>query len=202
MKCMTAHSIKSIESSLCLALGLAVMSSGCVTGHVLESARRHEEVVEFKSACQDENHLYLRYRTHKDTEFGKEVSRHDREAAIRLETLRNSAGQPVDEIMVTRKVLDSGVWERCREVALTRVATDPASARVAKNGLALVPGESDRWLVELDPQAPPVVLPKGAFTHRSTAPWVWFVVPPALVADAIVSPVLVVIGVPVFSFGD
>ena len=202
MKCMTARFIKSARLALYLALGLAVMSAGCVTGHVLESARRHEEVVEFKSACQDENYLYLRYRTRKETEFGKVVSRHDREAAIRLETLRNSAGQPVDEIMVTRKVLDSGVWERCREVALTRVAADPTSAGGEKNELALVPSEPDRWLVELDPQAPPVVLPKGAFTHRSTAPWAWFVVPPALVSDAIVSPVLVVIGVPVFSFGD
>ena len=202
MKSMTAHFIKSIESRLCLVLGLAVMSSGCVTGHVLESARRHEEVVEFQMACQDESHLYLRYRTHKDTEFGEEVSQHDREATIELETLRNSVGQPVDEIIVTRKVLDSGVWERCREVALTRVAADSTSAWGAKNGLALVPGESDHWLVELDSKGPPVVLPKGAFTHRSTAPWVWFVVPPALVADVIVSPVLVVVGIPVFSFGD
>ena len=199
---MTAQSIKSIGSSLCFALGMAVINAGCVTGHVVESARLHEEVVEFQRACQDESHLYLRYRTHKATEFGKKVSQHEREATIELETLRNSVGQPVDEIMVTRKVQDSGVWERCREIALTRVAADATSARGAKNGLALVPGESDRWLVELDPKGPPVVLPKGAFTHRSTAPWVWFVVPPALVADVIVSPVLVVIAIPVFSFGD
>ena len=171
-----------------LALAFGASTLGCVSGHVVEAARRHEQVVEFQKACRDDSHLCLRYSARQSTEFGDEVRRQDREATIALEELQNSAGRPVDEIVVEPQVA-AGAWQRCRPVSIARLPGGDS------------PG-SEAWVVKLEPEKRPIPLPKGAFARHSTAAWAWVVMPAALAADAVVSPPLVILAFPVFAFGD
>lgn len=192
---MTARSTRGVglRGLLGLALAFGASALGCVSGHVVEAARRHEQVVEFQKACRDDSHLYLRYRARQSTEFGDELRRQDREATIALKELQNSAGRPVDEIVVEPRVA-AGAWERCQSVPLTRVK--------ASDSEVLPPGAEEAWFVALEPEKHPLRLPKGAFARRSTAAWAWVVMPAALVADAVVSPPLVILAFPIFAFGD
>lgn len=185
-----------------LALSLVGGAAGCVTGHAVDAARRHEQVVHFHAACRDGDLLVLRYTASVSTESGEEVGRHDRVAAIGIETLRSSAGRPVDEIPVERDPADPAVWERCHPIPLQKIGSDSSRAPHRETSEWLPPPDEDAWFVLVDETGPPVSLPTGAFARRSTAPWVWVLLPATLAIDVVVVPPLAILAVPVFAFGD
>ena len=199
---MTARSIRGVALLLCLALGPVGGLGGCVTGHAVDSARRYEEAVHFQAACRDGDRLLLRYTARVSTGSGEEVGRQDRVAAIGIEALRSFPGRPVDEIPLERNLADSAVWKRCDPVPLQRVGSDSLRAPHPERAEWLPPRDDASWFVLVDETGPPVALPTGAFAERSTAPWVWALLPATLAVDVVVVPPLVILAFPVFGFGD
>src|SRR5437867_3981242 len=81
-----------------LALGLG--AQGCITGHLLDAARRIERPVAYRDAVISGDHLVLRYTALVTNDLGEPLTRRERRAAIALADLRRSP--PVEDFPVER----------------------------------------------------------------------------------------------------
>lgn len=175
---------------------------GCVTGHAIEAARLHEHPVQVDAACLDEDRLLLRYQVRVTNEGGEEKGAGDRVAAIGVADLRASVGRPIDEIPVDRATPGPEIWERCQVVSLKQIPRVVSHTERAERAAMRRPELGDVWVVVVKEGEAPIALPTEALARRSTAAWVWPLVPATLVADVVVVPPLVLFAIPIFVFGN
>jgi len=182
---------------------LAALLPGCVSGHLLDAARRRERPVAVTAAAVDGDRLVVRYTAEVQNDAGDRLGTADGAAAIPLATLRAATSPPADAVSpswLSPSRSGSGV-----PVTIERAGRDgggptcggPVLEVVAKDG-------RDTALVWRDaPGAPPhAPVPLAALTRSRTAPWAWPLMPPMLAVDAVLTPVLIVLAPSVMVLGE
>jgi len=184
---------------LALACSVIVLlaAQGCVTGHLLDAARRIERPAAYREASLDGDRLLLRYATLVTDDDGRPLGRAARRVAIAVADLRR-ADVPVERFPV-RHLPDAGPLPG-RPLALT-TGNGPAGGSVLD--------------VEQDPDGRPfrVVLDDagsgapGAFypaalTTRRTALWAYPLLPLSVAIDVATNPVLMFFAPAVIVFAD
>ena len=169
------------SSRILLALGLCLagVSNGCLTGHTLDGARLDETPETILLACRRGEWLDVRYRAVSTREFGEVASRDLRAAAIRIAHLE--------------------AWPRVRVDTIEVIRLDPKEVTNGKNCTA-VPAQLGL------PRAPrpgaPLTIPHGALHRDRTAAWAYPLVPLAVAADALFTPVLAAFWMPYTAMSD
>ncbi len=75
-------------SRLVAPLLLTLGAQGCLTGHLLDAARRREQPVAFRQAFVDVDRLLLAYTALVTDDLGEPLARRERRAALALADLR------------------------------------------------------------------------------------------------------------------
>src|SRR5215468_7788456 len=185
------------------ALALLAVLPGCVSGHLLDAARRRERPIAVTAAAVDGDQLVVRYTAEVQNDAGDRLGTTNGAAAIPLATLRAATSPPADAVSpswLSPSRSGSGV-----PVTIERAGRDgggptcggPVLEVVAKDG-------RDTALVWRDaPGAPPhAPVPVAALTRSRTAPWAWPLMPPMLAVDAVLTPVLIVLAPSVMVLGE
>src|SRR5437870_4429123 len=110
------------SARLVLALALGVGAQGCITGHLLDAARRIERPVAFEDAILAGDHLLLRYTALVTDDLGEPLARRECGAAIALADLRRNP--PVEGFPVQR-LADGAPLDGRRVVLRAPVAAGP-----------------------------------------------------------------------------
>lgn len=187
---------------LALAL-LAAVLPGCVTGHLMDAARRRERPIRVTAAAVDGERLVVRYTAEVRDDDGDPLGTTDGAAAIPLTTMRSAESPLADRVSPSwpspwRAV--GGVpiaVERAPGAGSGPTCAGPLLEVVEKDG-------HDTALVWRDaPGAPPnAPVPLAALTRTRTAPWAWPLMLPLLAVDAVLTPVLVVFAPAVMAIGE
>jgi hypothetical protein len=167
------------------ALLLAAVTSGCVSGHLLEAGRRWERAKVFEAASRDGERLIVRYRARVTDDAGSPLGEGPRRAIVAVESLRGE-GVTADQVTVAQ-VPDTGALPG-RPLAIERA--EPAD-----------PGAPAALVVRDDAEAL-APIPANVFTTTSTAAWVYPLMPLALVVDATSLPVLLFFSPGMIVIGD
>jgi hypothetical protein len=182
---------------------LAAVLPGCVTGHLLDAARRRERPVAVTAAAIDGDRLVVRYTAEVQADDGERLGTADGVAAIPLATLRAAESPPADAV--------SPSWPSSWRsgggvpVAIERAGRGGGEATCAGPTLEVLEADGhDTALVWHDgagapPNAP---VPLAALTRMRTAPWAWPLMPPMLAVDAVLTPVLVFLAPAVMVMGE
>src|SRR5215468_1941103 len=182
---------------------LAAVLPGCVTGHLLDAARRRERPVAVTAAAIDGDRLVVRYTAEVQADDGERLGTADGVAAIPLATLRMAASPPADAV--------SPSWRSPSRpgdgvpVTIARAGRGGGEAICAEPTLEILETDGhDTALVWHDgPGAPPnAPVPLAALTRSHTAPWAWPLMPPMLAVDAVLTPVLVFLAPAVMVIGE
>jgi hypothetical protein len=178
------------------ALVLALATSGCVTGHVLDAARRWERPATFEAASLDGGRLVLRYHTLLSDDDGTPRGVGMRRVVVPVDALR----QADVSAMASRveEIPDRGPLVG-QPLPLVREVADAALPSLEISESA---GGGPARLVLHDGQTtyPPIYA--NAFARSSTAPWAYPVLPAALAVDAVGVPVLLFFAPAVLVTGD
>ena len=181
---------------------LVAMLPGCVTGHLLDAARRRERPIAITAAGLDGDRLLVRYAAEITNDTGRRVGTTESAAAIPLSALRVPAPPAADAV--------SHAWIAPTEVARGQpviVARGVASTTdtCAAASLEVVPGDGrDVALVWRDegtisPWAP---VSTAALTRLRIAPWVWPLLPASVAADVVSGPLLLFLAPTVMVLGE
>ena len=182
---------------------LAAVLPGCVSGHLLDAARRRERPIAVTGAAVDGDRLVVRYTAEVQNDAGDRLGTADGAAAIPLATLRATQSPAADAVAPSwLSPSRSGIGvpvtiERDGHGGAGATCAGPVLEVVAKDG-------RDTALVWRDaPGAPPhAPVPLAALTRSRTAPWAWPLMPPMLVVDAVLTPVLIVLAPSVMVLGE
>jgi hypothetical protein len=175
---------------------LAVLP-GCVTGHLLDAARRRERPLAIDAAVVDGRRLVVAYTAVVTDDLGAPLGRRQRRAAIDLtapERENPGAGEPA----VVR--LADGTSLRGRPLALRERpgGAGQGPALLVERTSGGLPGR----LVLDEPGAAARPVPAGALVETWTAPWAWPLLPVGLAVDLVVDPVLLFFAPAVILMGD
>ena len=182
---------------------LSAVLPGCVSGHLLDAARRRERPIAVTAAAVDGDRLVIRYTAEVQNDAGDRLGTADGAAAIPLATLR-AAQSPAADAVSPSWLSPSGsvggvpvTIERAGHGGAGATCAGPVLEVIAKDG-------RDTALVWRDPPgAPPYApVPLAALTRSRTAPWAWPLMPPMLAVDAVLTPVLVVLAPSVMFLGE
>ncbi len=163
---------------------LAGLLSGCFSGHLLDHARRREQVRTWQEAFVDGDDLLVRYAAVDVDDAGRPAGTTERWATIPLAEVR-AGDRPVDTLTVG--------W-----------LSDADARRRREQAVPIQVVHGDTGLIVLDtPEAVPLPpLPAGAFTRLHLEPWVWPLLPFTLAVDAVGTPVLLLFAPAVITVGD
>ena len=174
---------------------VVLATQGCVTGHLLDAARRIERPVAYEEASLDRDRLVVRYTAAVTGDDGQPIGRADRRAAIALVDLRRT-DVPVERFPV-RHLPDRGPLPG---------RSLPVSARDGTRPVLAVEDAADgrpyRLVVEGAGVDPPGAFYSAALTERRSALWVYPLLPFSLVFDAVTNPVLLFFAPAVIVVGD
>lgn len=173
---------------------------GCVTGHLLDAARRRERALVIERAERDGDRVVLHYVAEVSDDAGTVLGTTAAAAALPLAVLRASEAPRADA--VTPAWRRAGSDPRGRSVSLVREAPEPSSPGPT---LEVVAEEGrDTALVWHDGAGTPpwAPVPAAALTRQRTAPWAWPLAPAALAVDAVVVPVLLFFAPAVIVIGE
>lgn len=178
---------------------LAALLPGCVSGHLLDAARRRERPVRITSAAIDGDRLVVRYSAEVRSDDGDPLGTTDDAAAIPLATMRTAESPRADRVSPSWWVPTGGV-----PVTIERAGSDGAATCAGPKLRVLEKDGRDTALVwEEAPPAPPnAPIPLAALTRIRTAPWAWPLMPPMLAVDAVLTPVLVFFAPAVMMIGE
>jgi hypothetical protein len=179
---------------------LAVALPGCVTGHLLDAARRRERPLTITGATLDGDRVVVQYTAEITDDAGTRVGMTPAAAAIPLRVLRAPVSPRADEL-----VPGSGTVNAVgTPVHVVRGA--PADGPLCAGPLLEVVSEDgrDSALVWHDgPTGPPgAPVPTAGLTRMRTAPWAWALAPAGLAVDAVLVPVLVFFAPAVMVLGE
>jgi len=180
---------------------LALTTPGCVTGHLLDAARRRDLPVSVDEAALDGDRIVLGYAAVVVDDRGRPCGGRARRAAIPLAALRRGG-------------LAAGAGGASAIERLPTAAPLPGITLPLVRGGAAHPAPP---FVELaDPDAggatflrlheagagATAALPVAALTEIRTEPWVYALVPLSTAFDLATVPPLLLLGVPLLVFGD
>jgi hypothetical protein len=178
------------------ALVLGLGSSGCVTGHLFDAARRWEQPAVFEAASLDGDRLVLRYRARVTDDDGDPIGDRQRRVAVAIASLRAAdaptAPPRIDDLpdrgpLAGRPLPLVGEGDA---TALPRIeVSEPSDGGPA---CLVLYAEQGRF-------AP---LYANAFTRSSTAAWAYPLVPVTAAVDAVAVPVLLFLAPAVLTTGD
>lgn len=163
---------------------MALLVSGCFSGHLLDHARRREQVVTWQEAFVDGNDLVVRYAAVDVDDAGRPAGTTERWASIPLAEVR-AGNRNVDTLSVR--------WLSDREAERRRGAGLPVQ---------MVHGDTGLIVRETSESTPSPPLAAGAFTRLHIQPWVWPLLPFTLAVDAVGTPALLLFAPAVISVGD
>lgn len=180
---------------------LATVLPGCVTGHLLDAARRRERPLAITAAALDGERLLVRYTADVTGDTGTPHGTVDGAAGLPLATLRTRTTPAADA--VTPVWVTPARVARGQAVPLVRGAPG-ASGACTGPALEVVHADGrDTALVWHDGGGPPwAPVPAAALTRLRTAAWAWPLVPATLAADAVVVPVLLIFAPAVLVVGE
>ena len=181
-------------SSSAAALTLALLAKGCVTGHLFDAARRIEQPVAYDAAAVDDRRLILRYTAEVMNDDGDPLERRPRQVAVALEDLRRP-DVPVERFPVER--LSDRAPLTGTPLHLGRNGDETPYLEIEHDN-----GRDVRLALHQSNHAPAGVLESAALTRRRIAPWVYPLVPFALVVDVVTNPVLLFFAPAVMVVGD
>lgn len=165
------------------ALTLAsLISSGCATGHLVDRARRWERPLAYERAAIADGRLIVAYTAVETNQFWRRLATHRRSAAVPLAQFAD-AGLTVEAVRVERLPDDYPIAGTPTLLRLTQDAAGPQS------------------LLVLDPDGTAFLHP-AVLTEERIAPWVYPLLPFAVVYDAVAVPVLLVFAPAVIVPGD
>jgi len=180
---------------------LAAVLPGCVSGHLLDAARRRERPIAVTAAAVDGDRLVVRYTAEVQNDAGDRIGTADGAAAIPLATLR-AAQSPAADAVSPSWLSPSG---SVGAVPVTIERGGHGGATCAGPVLEVVTKDGrDTALVWRDPPGAPAYapVPLAALTRSRTAPWAWPLMPPMLAVDAVLTPVLVILAPSVMVLGE
>ncbi|MGH7894641.1 MAG: hypothetical protein ACREQL_08225 [Candidatus Binatia bacterium] len=175
---------------------MALASSGCVTGHLLDAGRRWEQPATFEAASLDGDRLVLRYRALVTDDDGEAIGAVQRRAAVSVDALREgmaTVGAPRIELLPDQGPLDGR--------PLPLVAADDGVAR-PRIEISHPPGGGPARLALYDERGPGAPLYSNAFARSSTAGWVYPLLPVAVAVDVVGVPVLLLFAPAMLTIGD
>jgi hypothetical protein len=180
----------SCTSLRALALGALLLSSGCVTGHLLDLGRRREYLESVREAWVTQDRLVIRYDARVTDDDGRAVGRTERWAAVALADLATTTVPQVEHL---RSWSGAG-----RRVAIRDGTGAPPDApllcvtRVAEENLRLAYEEP----------ADPGVLYANAVTDVWTTPWIYPLMPLTLAFDLVTTPPLAMMAPAILVMGE
>jgi len=187
----------STRRALALTL-LALAAQGCITGHLLDTARRVERPSAYQDACVDGDRLLLRYTATITDHFGQPLGHRERRVAIALAHLQR-ADVPV-EAFPFDDIADATL--RCGQPVAFHVAGGPVPLPPlldVENG----PDGRPARLILHDAQGGAYApLYSSALTRTRTARWVYPLLPLSLAFDAATNPVLLFFAPAVIVVGE
>lgn len=175
------------------ALALAVLASGCVSGHLLDAARRREVPAALVAVGLDADDLVVTVRTDTLTDLDRPVGRGLTRARVALADLAREP--PIEELPVRFEPADTPPPGR----PLLVLASDAITAPYPIVRLS-VDESVALSLRTSDADYPPLHL--EALTRHRTAPWAWALMPAAVVADAVIVPPLLLLAPSIMVVGD
>jgi len=189
----------STRHGIALAL-LALGAQGCLTGHLLDAARRREQPVAYHDASIDGGRLLLGYSAVVSDDQGRHLERTERWAALALADLRR-ADLAVAAFPVARLAHDAPVHGR--RVALHagrdgRLDGPPPFLEIDEGP----DGRQLRFVLHETPGVPYPPFYSAALTRTRSAPWVYPLLPLSLAVDAATNPVLLFFAPAVMVLGD
>lgn len=181
-----------LVSTLLVALG----GEGCVTGHLLDEARRYERPLVYRAAALDGNRLILAYSAAVTDQFGERLGVAERRVAIATDALRGDV--PVERLRVER--LSSDGAPHGRPIPLRTTAPCPDGD---DGPLVTLAEDGDETRVVLCERERPVgQLYVAALVTTRTAAWAYPLVPFTLAVDAVSNPLLLILAPGVITVGD
>lgn len=183
----------STEAPRRAALVLAFLATGCLSGHLLDAARRREVPTAVAAVSLDHADLVVTVRTATVTDLDRPVGEGVARARIALADVARAV--PVESLRVRwQPAIDPAGGRPLLVLADDTVTAPPPVARLARTGPPAL-------LLRTDARPyPPLYL--EALVRRRYAPWVWAVMPAAVVADAIIVPPLLLFAPAVITVGD
>jgi hypothetical protein len=174
---------------------LAVVTPGCVTGHLLDAARQIERPIAYQEASVDGDQLVVRYSAAVTDDDGRPLGRVDRRAAIALADLRRP--DLTVERFPVRRLRERGALPG-RPIALAgRDGGGPIlEVEDGPDGRPL------RLVLTNTGDGPPGAFYSAVLTERRTAAWVYPLLPLTLAVDAVSNPVLLFFAPAVIVFAD
>jgi hypothetical protein len=173
------------STRIAVSVVLVVATTGCVTGHLFEAARRWERARAFEQASVDGDRLIVRYLTEVTDDAGTPLGERWRRAVVALGPLRRAP--VVAEDVRVERIRDAGALPGRRVSIVTAPLPrggGPVSLVVDDGALAVAP------------------IPGNAFTTVSTAGWAYPLLPVALCVDATSLPVLLLFAPGAMVIGD
>lgn len=172
------------SADVALALAVAVGASGCLTGHLLDAARRVEQPQAFHSATVTGDRLVVRYRALVTDDLGAPLGTTERAASVDLGPLRGCTCVTADAVAVS--------W--------TPPAVPPPADAPRSTPVRIEAAPDGTTLLLVGGDVPPI--PANALTRLDHAPWVWPLVPFAAALDAAVVPPLIAFAPAVIVMGE
>jgi len=176
-----------------LALVLAAGLSGCVSGHVLDAARRREVPARVTAAALDGDDLVVVVETTTVTDLDRPTGRGTTRARVPLAALH--ATRPVDELPVCFEPAG-------RPLPGTSLAVVETDATVPAGAVAHVSSEPPATLRLAGANGEVRVLYLAALTRSHYRPWAWALMPMAVGVDAVIVPPLLALAPVVMVLGD
>lgn len=180
------------SSSAALLVATLAATSGCVTGHLLDAARRWETPADVEAASLDGDRLALRYRVTVNDDLGDAIGERRRSIAVSIASLRSDVTPAIEELPD-----DGSLPGRPIPVARGIDATDTPALAVTPSG------EGRPMRLDLrDDRTAGATLYTNALERSSTAAWAYPLLPFAAAVDAVGVPVLIFFLPAVMVMGD
>jgi len=199
--CVSARPPRSLVAALAV---LAVGAQGCLSGHLLDAARRRERVIAYREAFTDGSRLLVRYTAEVTNDAGEPVERHDRWATIALDDLRAPEPPAVEAFPVGRGAPEAP-RRRGQPVPLW-VAEDGTPATALSAPALQIRSIDGRHVsfVFRDASSVDGCRPfySAALTRVSTNRWFYPLLPLTLAVDAVADPVLLLFAPAVIVVGE
>jgi hypothetical protein len=181
---------------------LVAVLPGCMTGHLLDAARRRERPVVVTGAGLDGDRLLVRYTAEVSDDAGRVLGTTESAAAVPLVALRAPVSPDADAVAVTPIAP-----ARVAQAQLVRLARGTNGGADVCAGPSLDVTEADGRDVGLiwrdaSGEAAGAPLPTAALTQVRIAPWVWPLVPATLAVDAVGTPLLLFFAPAVMVIGE
>jgi hypothetical protein len=175
-----------------LVLVVAVLATGCVSGHLLDAARRREAPTALAAVALDGPDLVVMVRTETVTDLGRPVGRGLTRARVPLADLARDL--PIEALPVR---FERAVPPPPGRPLLVIGADTQAPPPFARLTMYDAPALTVRTQ---DAEYPPLHL--DALTRVHYAPWAWAVMPAAVAVDAVIAPPLLLLAPAVMLVGD